>query len=237
MVSVEPNDQRQATHPLIEQNLDLVSIIARQLAREVGAPSALLADMESAGREGLVRAAQRFDDSRGIPFRRFANYRVRGSMIDAMRREASLPRRAYERLRGLEACVSLNESAAEDLTAPSPLQGATALAEARLGEHLANLATAIATGLLSTPVTDDSKLTALDPALSPEEQVSRQQLRTLVSQHIEELSDQERTLIKRHYFDGDRFDHVAQEMGLSKSWASRLHTRAIKKLTKRLEQE
>jgi len=41
-------------------------------------------------------------------------------------------------------------------------------------------------------------------------------------------------LIRRHYLEGERFDHVAAELGLSKSWASRLHTRAIGRLTKRL---
>ena len=41
-------------------------------------------------------------------------------------------------------------------------------------------------------------------------------------------------LIRRHYLEGERFDQVAAELGLSKSWASRLHTRAIGRLTKRL---
>ncbi len=51
---------------------------------------------------------------------------------------------------------------------------------------------------------------------------------------IAELPEQEAMLVRRHYIEGDRFDQVAAELGLSKSWASRLHTRAIQKLTKRL---
>ena len=39
---------------------------------------------------------------------------------------------------------------------------------------------------------------------------------------------------RRHYLEGARFDHVAEELGLSKSWASRLHTRALTRLSKRL---
>ena len=49
-----------------------------------------------------------------------------------------------------------------------------------------------------------------------------------------ELPEQERTLVAGHYFEGRRFDEVAASMGLSKSWASRLHTRAVSRLTKRL---
>jgi RNA polymerase sigma factor for flagellar operon FliA len=53
---------------------------------------------------------------------------------------------------------------------------------------------------------------------------------------IEDLPEDEATLIRRHYFNGERFDHVAGELGLSKSWASRLHTRAVRRLSKRLNQ-
>jgi len=69
---------------------------------------------------------------------------------------------------------------------------------------------------------------------SPEEHSSRQQLLDLVEVAITALPEQEGVLIRRHYLEGERFDHVAAELGLSKSWASRLHTRAIGRLTKRL---
>jgi RNA polymerase sigma factor for flagellar operon FliA len=48
------------------------------------------------------------------------------------------------------------------------------------------------------------------------------------------LPENEAVLVRRHYLEGERFDHVAKELGLSKSWASRLHTRAIKRLTEAL---
>ena len=51
---------------------------------------------------------------------------------------------------------------------------------------------------------------------------------------IAALPDEEAQLVRRHYLEGERFDHVAQSLGLSKSWASRLHTRAMQRLAKRL---
>jgi RNA polymerase sigma factor for flagellar operon FliA len=48
------------------------------------------------------------------------------------------------------------------------------------------------------------------------------------------LRHDEAELVRRHYLQGERFDHVAQQLGLSKSWASRLHTRAIRRLSRRL---
>ena len=56
----------------------------------------------------------------------------------------------------------------------------------------------------------------------------------MVRRAIGDLPEQEAELVRRHYLEGERFDLVAKDLGLSKSWASRLHTRAIVRLTKRL---
>lgn len=209
--------------------LDLVSIIARQLARELGVAARLIEDLESAGREGLMSAAQRFDPERGVPFRRFANYRVRGAMIDALRRESDLPRRVRRQLQGLEDTQALNEAASEQPAPPTP-----ASADAALAEHLANLATALATGLVSAPAFDDGDPIAVDQAEPVDERLAREQLRVMVQQAVTELPDQERALVQGHYFEGRRFDEVSAELGLSKSWGSRLHSRAVARLTERL---
>ena len=55
------------------------------------------------------------------------------------------------------------------------------------------------------------------------------------SQTIFTSPDQERTLIERYYFDDVTFDQAARELGLSKSWASRLHARAIEGVAKALK--
>ena len=110
-------------------------------------------------------------------------------------------------------------------------------AQRRLDDPLAAMATAMAMGLLATPVMgEDGSLTAQAPGASPEEASEVEQLRGIVRGAIAELPEREAELIRRHYLEGDRFDHVAAELGLSKSWASRLHTRAIERLTKRLAQ-
>ena len=47
---------------------------------------------------------------------------------------------------------------------------------------------------------------------------------------VRDLPDRERALIDRHYFGGEPFDEIAKDIGISKSWASRLHAQAIQKL-------
>jgi RNA polymerase sigma factor FliA len=217
-----------------ESGLDLVDAIARRIAREVG-PSAELADLVSYGREGLLDAARKFDPSRGVPFRGYASFRVRGAIIDGVRQSARLPRRAHERLNGLAAANRVSEGACEDTFGARPPGATPADAERALGEHLAAMATAVAVGLLATTAyNDEGERVSVATEVTPEEAFGRAELLEVVKQAISELPAEEQTLVRRHYLEGERFDHVAAELGLSKSWASRLHTRAIKRLTEKL---
>ncbi len=215
------------------RSLDLVDIVARQIRRTIG-QSIDLDDLLSYGREGLLDAARKYDPGRGVPFRAYANFRVRGAVVDGVRASARLPRRVHERLRGLEAANRVSEGALEDTLAASA-PGTRHDAEQALEKHLASLATAIAVGLLSEAARgEEGELTTVDAGRSPEEALSQAELFVMVRAAIDTLPDEEAILVRRHYLNGERFDLVAAELGLSKSWASRLHTRAIGRLAKRL---
>ena len=217
-----------------EAALDLVDILARQVGRTVGG-SVELEELKSFGREGLLDAARRYDESRGVPFRAYANYRVRGAIFDGVRKLSRLPRRLHERLNGLAAASRVSEGALEDLSAPQRADAQAAQADAALAEHLAGLATAMAVGLVaSTAHGDDGERLPVSQADDPEEAYGNAELLELVRSAIDELPREEAQLVRRHYLQGERFDHVAAELGLSKSWASRLHTRAMGRLAKRL---
>lgn len=216
------------------QNLELVEILARQIGRTLG-PAADLDDLLSFGREGLLDAARRFDGARGVPFRGYANFRVRGAIIDGVRASARLSRRTHERLNGLQAAAQVSEGAIEDLSAPIPPVAAAAAAEQALGDHLAAMATAMAVGFLApTAHGDDGERTPVATSDDPEVAFGRAELLHVVRQALAELPSEEAELVRRHYIEGDRFDRVAEELGLSKSWASRLHTRALGRLAKKL---
>jgi RNA polymerase sigma factor FliA len=214
--------------------LELVEIVARQVSRAVGT-SIELADLLSFGREGLLDAARRYDAERGVPFRAYANFRVRGAIIDGVRVMGRLPRRAHERLRGLEAASRTSEGALEDVHAPQAPGSGRAQADQSLSEHLAAMATAMAVGLVAGHGRgEEGELVGIAVADDPEAQTADAEVRALVRRAIGDLPDQESELVRRHYLEGERFDLVAKDLGLSKSWASRLHTRAIGRLTKRL---
>jgi RNA polymerase sigma factor (sigma-70 family) len=79
MITCEPQ-----LHSLVVSNLDLVRRLARRLRRKLPR-YAELEELEADGYVALVEAAQLFDASRGVPFRGYANWRIKWAMLDGMR--------------------------------------------------------------------------------------------------------------------------------------------------------
>lgn len=200
-----------------------MDLVARQMARRMN-PVVTLDDLRSFGREGLLRAARTFDASRGVPFRRWANVRVRGAMIDGVRQWGTLPRQAYRELKALEAGDALLEQYDED-DAARPATSAED-ADSRLSSFLAGMATAIAVGTMGIAADEE------DP--TPEDLLGNAEMLERIRAAVAQLPDQERHMVERHYFEGERLDQAAASLGLSKSWGSRLHARAIELITQSL---
>jgi RNA polymerase sigma factor for flagellar operon FliA len=207
--------------------LPLVEIIAAQISRSVGS-SIEYDDLVGAGREGLLDAARRFEPARGVPFRAYANIRVRGTMLDGVRHLSLLPRRAYERISALKAAASVSEGEAEGTFGVAPAATPSAADEA-LAEHLSAIALAAAVGIAA-----ETEGEASDSEHSPEEALGRAELIHAVRSAIAELSSDEGEIVRRHYLEGERLEGIGSDLGMSRSWASRLHTRAVARLAKRL---
>jgi RNA polymerase sigma factor for flagellar operon FliA len=209
--------------------LDLVDIIARQLGRRI-ARAVTLDDLRSFGREGLLHAARTYDPSRGVPFRRWANLRIRGAMIDGLRQWGNLPRRLYRELRAFEAGDRMLESydeedAARPATTPQD-------ADARLTSYLAGIETAMAVGAIATAPVESAERGGQEA--TPEDLLGDAELLAQVREIVATLPVQEKTLIERHYFGGQTLEQAAASLGLSKSWGSRLHARAIESIASAL---
>ena len=92
------NDDMNRSNALVEQHLALVGYNVNEVLARV--PSHVSrADLTSAGAMALVRAARSFDDSKGVPFARYASMRIRGALIDELRSMDWVPRGARRRAR------------------------------------------------------------------------------------------------------------------------------------------
>jgi RNA polymerase sigma factor FliA len=224
--------------------LELVAIIANKLSRTM--PKALERDdLLSAGREGLLDAARRFDAAHGASFNTYASLRIRGSMLDAMRQLSALPRYEYYRVTALQAAAEFSEGewpkgAGQTARAGALAAGAGAVAEKSFDERLESMAVAAAVRLRVTVEQEQEADAEQEFGQNPEEAVGKAELLYRIRREIDvmveerELPVDEREILQRHYFDGTSITDIARDMGLDKSWVSRQHTRAIARLTERL---
>jgi RNA polymerase sigma factor for flagellar operon FliA len=239
-VSVRPSAKRQDTSArrmlpdtpevmaLIAQYLELVETIANQVERQI-TTRIPHEDLVSFGNEGLLLAARRYDASHGVPFGAWATVRIRGAMIDGMRKTGGLPRRAYRKLRQLELANSAQESMV-DAKAPASAEEA----DDRLTRYVQGLATAMAMGYVVTGTREDAEAEH-NAVPTPEDQVAQAEVHRDLIGAVEMLPEPERYIVRRFYFDGVTVEHAAAEIGRSKSWGSRLHTRGLELIAKTMK--
>jgi RNA polymerase sigma factor FliA len=204
------------------QELPLVELNARQVAAQLGPGPTTLDDLRSFGQEGLLAAARSFDASRGLPFRRWANLRIKGAMADGLRRWGALPRRIYRELKerkgdGLR--PPLKRPSASKARQFNMQEGA----DFKLALELAHQATNMAMGMLFE-----------EARVDVDDLVDRKRLIERVRAIVARLPQRQQSLIERHYFDDENSDRIALSLGISKSWASRLHVQAIETITSEL---
>lgn len=222
--SPSPNEDAQ-----IRGHLSVVRAIAFQVKRETGAPLSV-EDLESAGREALVHAIRSFDAGKGVPEKRWVSFRVRCGMFDYLRAHGSLPRAVYKRVRAAEAAAQAADSALRGVPTGTPTDDDINLADA-----LGSAAMAAAIGLLSLkPLDDAAHVTDATP--QPDTVAEYRDLSARVREAIAQRPDDERHILEKCYFEDMTIDEAAREIGLSKSWGSRLHARALLALSAALRE-
>jgi len=191
---------------LIAQHEKMVHGLAYRLRRELCLRGEL-DDLIAFGFGGLLEAERRFDPARGVQFQTFAYHRVRGAMLDGVRKMADLPRRAHERLR------------------ETPHANPTA-APIALDRAFTRMSAALSTATVLQGSFGDE---------SPEAALLKNESVTRLLEALPRLSPRQRVLVRGFYFEGRSIDAMARELGISKSWASRLHRGALADLREALE--
>ena len=209
----------------IREGTDLIGLVATRLARRLGR-HVHLDDLKALGREALLSIVKTYDPSRG-KFRTYAILKLRWAMLDGIRRETH-GRTAAARIQALVASERFGAALSAVPSDNEPVLSEDGYRE-RLRVLLEGHAAALAVGLIAS--VGDMALVP-DAADGPEESASRRQLATVLHRAVRDLPERERALIERHYFEGEQFDAIARDLGISKSWASRLHAQAIETLGK-----
>src|SRR6186997_230125 len=211
-----------------------------QLARRVAAtmPHSIdIGDLVQDGVIGLIDAAQRFDEGRGIKFKTFAERRVRGAMIDALRKDA-WPRGVRRQRRELEA--AREELRRELGCEPSLADLAKRVGsdEKRLGRTIVRINAIESTSpLANTDRAGESSLpTALVPSEpeQPDAAYEREQTKSRVRGANASLPPREQKVIALYYYAEATMKQIGGEIGVNESRVSQLHARAIRRLREAL---
>jgi RNA polymerase sigma factor for flagellar operon FliA len=208
---------------LVEKYTPLVRSIAAQLKSRLGV-NLEFDELISCGRLGLLEAAERFDYKLGVSFKTFAYYRIRGAMYDSLRKMEVITRRKDPRIKF--------EEAANQLLGSEATRGTTEARKPTLKDDMEEVR-----GLISSLVpiyflASDAldQLQHTEKGGNIEEQASLSQEKKLLKEALGKLSKNEKTLIELYYYQDMTLEEAAAQLGLSKSWASRLHARALTKL-------
>jgi RNA polymerase sigma factor for flagellar operon FliA len=219
---------------LMTQHLGLVHHVARQLANHLST-AAELDELVSAGTFGLIQAVDSFDRDRGLSFSTYAVPRIRGAILDELRKQDHVPRSVRRRTRDVararEALAgALRRSPTGDELSRFMQVPAEMLRKWELdaeGAVLSSLDQAIPSDAPGTTLGDtmpDDLSASLDDLLTREQEVAR------LKAAIAELKEQERTVLALNFFEELKLQEIATVLGLSVCRISQIRTAALAKL-------
>jgi len=225
--------QRQGKeNPRVVAHLPFVEQLARRVAATM--PHSIdIGDLVQDGVIGLIDAAHRFDESRGIKFETFAERRIRGAMIDALRKDA-WPRGVRRQRRELEAA---REQLRRELGCePSLADLAAKLGsdEKRLGRTIVRINAIESTSPLASGENLDESIlpAALIPSEpeQPDTAYEKSEIKERIRAAIESLPPREQKVIGLYYYQEATMKQIGAEIGVNESRVSQLHARAIRRL-------
>ncbi len=214
---------------LAERHLDVAQKAAKMIYPRVR-EHVEFEELVALANTGLAEAAQRFEPDRGIAFATYAWYRAQGAIVDGLRKSTTLPRRVWARLVALRAASDYLEQRAErDAGARAkgvaPPERADALAGVK--DALSAIRTMYVTSLEAM---QDAGFDRADDAAPLEATVDSGRLSRKLRIAMRRLPERERALVEKHYWEGKNLLEAGAELGISKSWASRLHAQAMHRL-------
>lgn len=203
---------------LVESHVGLVHALARKILHSL--PSHVdVDDLVGFGQIGLVEASRRYDPARGVLFKTFAYYRIRGAIFDGIRKMAWFAGAP-------SADVTFNGATNELQSEAAERDGGGGLEEL-IGETKEMVGAIVGARLLSL---DASPFEVADRSQGPAEIHEAGDLARLLREFLHRLDDTERSVLEDYYFHHLTLEEAGAKVGLSKSWTSRLHARALKKL-------
>jgi len=211
-------------HALIHGHLDLARRIARKVARRVPR-SVRCDDLESAAMLGLTEAANRYDPTRGEPFLAYASKRVRGAILDELRRNDLLTRRGREGARRLADATRTVEAQVGRPATADEIAAELGVSLEEVAQQRARLQSPAI-----VPIEDAHHVPCAGPDASPDQQYALRERKRTITEALQRLPKRELMVLSMYFQDGLTLKEIGQILGVSESRVCQLRGRALRAL-------
>lgn len=235
------NSDEEAANGLLDHYMYLVQFHVERVASYIPV-SFDKNDLKSLGLMGLYDALNKFDPTRNLKFDTYATIRVRGAIMDGLRKEDWLPRSLRDQAKKIE---KVSEELEQQLKRTPTSEDIAN----ELGMEQEEVESTISNTLFANVISIDTKYTQVDSedmttigativddhSISPDEQVLYIELKEELSNGIKELNKNEQIVISLFYVEQLTLTEIGQVLNLTTSRISQIHKRAIFKLKNILE--
>jgi len=223
----EPDEREK----IIEEFLPIIKHLAFKVSRGFD-DDGITEDLISSGVLGLLEAMEKFDPSRGIKLNTFAYLRIRGAMIDELRKRDWFPRSARTKAKKLEEVIRKLES--ELGRYPREEEVAREL-KVDLDDYLVMLKDFGSLSILS--IEDISEVSGMDrdgliryvmeDGASPEKRAEMNELEALLGKEIDRLPEKQRLVLSLYYFEDMNMKEIAEVLNITEARVSQIHSQAV----------
>ncbi len=216
---------------IIDEFLPIIKHLAFKVSRGFDDDS-ITEDLISSGVLGLLEAMEKFDPSRGIKLNTYAYLRIRGAMIDELRKRDWFPRSARTKAKKLEEVVRKLEA---KLGRYPREEEVAAELKVDLDDYLVMLKDFGSLSILS--IEDISEVSGMDrdglirhvmeDGASPEKWAEMRELETLLGHEIDRLPEKQKLVLSLYYYEDMNMKEIAEVLGITEARISQIHSQAI----------
>lgn len=219
-----------AENALIEKYLSLVSSIAARLAMTL--PEHVDQDeLYSSGLVGLLQALRNYDPACGASFETYARTRIRGAMLDELRKMDWVPRTVHEKARRIQNVMAQLEQKLGRTPSEAQMADALNVSAAEYSKLLNEIRPASFVCLDTISSENDAgdlyEVVANAAEETPLEEISRRELKEVILKRLKELPEMQRKVLALYYGEEMHLREIAEGVGLTESRICQIHAQAI----------
>ncbi len=221
---------------LLEQHAELVTRIAYHLANRLP-PNIQVDDLVQAGMIGLLDAARNYDQGRNASFKTYASIRIRGAMLDEIRKNDWIPRSVHSKAKMLASAIRRVENRVGRDARSQEIADELNISLEKYHELLSSVNGQKVLSLDETLTEDGdgNMLDALtDEAPNPMEDMQGLDVKNMLAEAVSGLPERERIVMALYYDEELNLREIGEVLGVSESRVSQIHSQAIVRLQARI---